>query len=62
MEKSKKIKYTIIICFTLIFMTCLGVIYANNVSKGDINNDGEINDADITLLKMYLIHRKESIN
>ena len=46
-----------IIMFLLI---SFGVIYANNfASKGELNDDGEINYSDVSLLELHLINLKE---
>ena len=58
-EKAKKI-ITIGIFSTLFLMLSLGVIYATNIisSKGELNDDGEIDYEDVYLLEMHLIHKK----
>ena len=54
-----KLVLTIIIFISVILIT-FGVIYANNIaSKGELNDDGEINYADVSLLEMHLIQLKE---
>ena len=46
--------------FIAVILISFGVIYANNIaSKGELNDDGEINYADVSLLEMYLIHLNE---
>lgn len=47
--------------FVIIFIVIsFGVIYANNfASKGELNDDGQINYADVELLESHLIHLKE---
>ncbi len=45
----------------LLLIVFLGVIYAvsNFSTKGELNDDGEINYADVSLLQLHLIHSKE---
>lgn len=46
--------------FIVITLISFGVIYANNfASKGELNDDGEINYADVELLESHLIHLRE---
>lgn len=52
------IKISLFIIMFLIIS--FGVIYANNfASKGELNDDGEINYADVSLLELHLVHLKE---
>ncbi len=46
--------------FVVIFLLIsLGVIYANNINKGELNGDGKVDYADVRLLEEHLIHLKE---
>lgn len=46
--------------FIAIILISFGVIYANNfASKGELNGDGQINYADVSLLELHLIHLQE---
>ena len=46
--------------FIAVILISFGVIYANNIaSKGELNDDGEINYLDVSLLEMHLIQLKE---
>lgn len=63
--KNKKFKNKFVLkisIFLLIFLLIsFGVIYAvsNFATKGELNGDGEINYADVSLLQLHLIHSKE---
>ena len=54
-----KIWIKISICVVIFLLVSLGTIYASNINKGELNGDGEINYADVSLLELYLIHLKE---
>ena len=62
-NNKSKMKYIlrISIIFALLLIVFLGVIYAvsNFSTKGELNDDGEINYADVSLLQLHLIHTKE---
>ena len=62
-NNKSKMKYIlrISIIFALLLIVFLGVIYAvsNFSTKGELNDDGEINYADVSLLQLHLIHSKE---
>lgn len=62
-DKTSKTKFLvrISICFALVVMLFLGVIYAATTfaSKGELNGDGTINYADVNLLEMHLINLKQ---
>ena len=62
-NNKSKLKYIfrISIISTLLLIVFLGVIYAvsNLSTKGELNGDGEINYADVSLLQLHLIHLKE---
>ena len=49
----------IIICIPIFLLIFLGVIYAMNINKGELNGDGQIDYADVHLLEMHLIHKQE---
>ncbi len=38
------------ICIPIFLLIFLGVIYATNVNKGDLNGDGQVDYADVRLL------------
>ena len=46
------------ICIPIFLLIFLGVIYATNINKGELNDDGEIDYEDVYLLEMHLIHKK----
>ncbi len=62
-NNKSKLKYIfrISIISALLLIVFLGVIYAvsNFSTKGELNDDGEINYADVSLLQLHLIHLKE---
>ncbi len=62
-NNKSKIKYIsrIVLISALLLIVFLGVIYAvsNFSTKGELNDDGEINYADVNLLQLHLIHLKE---
>ena len=62
-DKTSKTKFLfrISICFALVVILFLGVIYAATTfaSKGELNGDGAINYADVNLLEMHLINLKQ---
>lgn len=62
-NNKSKLKYIsrISIISALLLIVFLGVIYAvsNFATKGELNGDGEINYADVSLLQLHLIHTKE---
>ncbi len=60
-NKIAKNKFLFKVCisipiFLLIF---LGVIYATYINKGDLNGDGEVDYADVSLLQLHLINSKQ---
>lgn len=61
-NKSKlKYMFRISVISALLLIVFLGVIYAvsNFSTKGELNGDGQINYADVSLLQLHLIHLKE---
>ncbi len=61
--KNKILKNTLFIkisiCISIFLVMFLGVIYAANyTSKGELNDDGKVNYADVSLLELHLIHSK----
>ena len=62
-NNKSKIQYIlrIGIIFILLLVMFLGVIYAvsNLPEKGELNDDGEVNYADVSLLQLHLIHLQE---
>ncbi len=47
---------------SIVSLQAMGTIYAavhNFVSKGELNDDGEINYADVNLLELHLIHKQD---
>lgn len=46
------------ICIPIFLLIFLGVIYATNVNKGDLNGDGQVDYADVSLLELHLIGSK----
>ncbi len=55
----KRLAISISIFIVMFILISFGVIYASNVNKGELNGDGEINYADVSLLELYLIHLRE---
>lgn len=61
--KNKILKNTLFIkisiCISIFLVMFLGVIYAANyTSKGELNDDGKVNYADVSLLELHLVHSK----
>lgn len=46
------------ICIPIFLLIFLGVIYATNVNKGDLNEDGQVDYSDVSLLELHLIGSK----
>ena len=56
----RKFKFrTTIIGIILLSIISLGVVYANYISKGELNDDGQINYDDVNILQQHLIHKKQ---
>ena len=46
----------ILICISIFIIMSISVIYASTIYRGDINGDGIVNYADVSLLESHLIH------
>ena len=46
------------ICIPIFLLIFLGVIYATNINKGELNGDEQIDYGDVHLLEMHLIHKQ----
>ena len=60
-SKKKKFLYRTSIYFILLSIMFMGVVYAtinSYISKGELNDDGIINYADVNLLQLHLIHEQ----
>lgn len=58
-REKKRLAISISIFIAIFILISFGVIYANNINKGELNGDGEINYADVSLLELHLIHVRE---
>lgn len=58
-KTKKRLAISISIFIATFILISFGVIYATNINKGELNGDGEINYADVSLLELHLIHLKE---
>lgn len=54
--KEKGFWLKISICVVMFLLISLGIVYANNTNKGELNGDGKIDYTDVSLLEEHLIH------
>lgn len=47
------------ICIPIFLLIFLGIIYATYINKGDLNDDNEVDYADVSLLELHLINSKQ---
>lgn len=57
-DKKKFRKKIIIICILIFALMYMGIIYGANIYKGDVNGDGVVNYADVSLVQLHLISSK----
>ncbi len=55
---TNKFLLKISICIPIFLLIFLGVIYATNINKGELNGDEQIDYGDVHLLEMHLIHKQ----